>query len=174
MNRTHAPLPVRLAPSLCVACLGGLLALTAAWPVPAAETTLQIDPTVEVDLSERQREAERQAALQRAKDVAALPGAREREALVPEILLVQRKVLGAFKVVSAHPEPTRQTWRIAPSGAPSMYAERVILRLMLAGFSSGKACPGEEWSGAHGVNRAAVIAERSTVAIVLVPAADCP
>ena len=137
---------------------------------PLEETTLSIDPTVQVDLVQKQREAERRAALQRAKDAAALPGAREREALVPEILLLRREVLPTLPVTAAQPEPSRQTWLVSAPVKPDLYAERVILRLLRAGFSSTKACAGEEWSGRHGENRVFVRVESRAVAIVLVPA----
>jgi hypothetical protein len=139
------------------------------------ETTLSIDPTVAVDLKAAQAEAERKAALQRAADAAKLPGAREREALVPEILLLQREVLPRLPVISANPEGARQTWRVRSSIAPEMYAQRVIPLLLRAGFSSTTRCTGEEWSGTHGANRVSVLAEPRTVAVVLVPASsNCP
>jgi len=139
------------------------------------ETTLEIEPTVEVDLNATQSEAERKAALQRAADAARLPHAREREAMVPEFLLLQREVLVHLPVISSRPDGARQTWRVRSAFAPEMYAQRVIPHLLRAGFSSGPRCAGEEWGGTHGSNRVSVIAEQRTVAIVLVPASTpCP
>lgn len=174
----HTPSPApRMSRVVAVALLclltGGLQARAAA-DAPA-ETTLSIDPTVEVDLKAAQREAERKAALQRAADAATLPHAREREALVPEILLLQREVLNGLPVVATRPEPSLQTWQIRSAMAQEMYAQRVIPRLLRAGFRSTTRCEGEEWSGTHGANRVFVRAETRSVAIVLVPAArPCP
>lgn len=138
-------------------------------PVPA-ETTLPMEPSVSVDLTASQREAERAAALERARIVASMPGAAEREAIVPEIMLIQRKALVDLAVTMSQPQGPAQIWRLRSTLRPDLYAERVIPRLLRAGFSTTRACPGEEWSGSHGKARVAVRVEERAVAVVLTPA----
>lgn len=137
----------------------------------AAETTLPVEPAVSVDLTTQQQEAERSAALQRAADAAKLPGAAERAAIVPEFLLIQRKALADLPIVSSHPDGAAQTWRLRSVSPPTLFAERVIIRLMRAGFSRTDHCPGEEWAGTHGKSRVGVTAEQRLVAVRLAPTA---
>ena len=126
----------------------------------AAETTLPLEPSVSVDLT----------AMRRAADAAALPGAAERAAIVPEFLLIQQKALADLPVVSSHPDGAAQTWRLRSVSPPTLFAERVIMRLLRAGFSTAAHCPGEEWAGTHGKSRVGVVAEQRLVAVRLAPA----
>jgi hypothetical protein len=135
------------------------------------ETTLPMEPAVSVDLTASQREAEHAAALERARIVASMPGAAEREAIVPEIMLIQRKALADLAVTMSQPQGPAQIWRLRSTLRPDLYAERVIPRLLRAGFSTTAACTGEEWSGTHGKARVAVRVEEHAVAVVLTPAA---
>jgi hypothetical protein len=145
--------------------------LHAVEPQPAhTETTLPMEPSVSVDLTASQREAEHAAALERARIVASMPGAAEREAIVPEIMLIQRKALADLAVTMSQPQGPAQIWRLRSTVRPDLYAERVIPRLLRAGFSTTPACPGEEWSGSHGKARVAVRVEERAVAVVLTPA----
>jgi hypothetical protein len=142
-------------------CIGG---------AAAQETTLPLEPSVSVDLTTTQRESDRAAALRRAADAAALPGAAERAAIVPEFLLIQQKALADLPVVSSHPDGAAQTWRLRSISPPTLFAERVIMRLLRAGFSTAAHCPGEEWAGTHGKSRVGVVAEQRLVAVRLAPA----
>jgi hypothetical protein len=151
------------------AALAAALAL-ASLAATAAETTLPLEPSVSVDLTTTQRESERAAALRRAADAAALPGAAERAAIVPEFLLIQQKALADLPVVSSHPDGAAQTWRLRSVSPPTLFAERVIMRLLRAGFSTAAHCPGEEWAGTHGKSRVGVVAEQRLVAVKLAPA----
>ncbi len=164
----HAPRVAGLA--------AGLLALgLASATAGATETTLPLEPSVSVDLTTTQRESDRAAALRRAADAAALPGAAERAAIVPEFLLIQQKALADLPVVSSHPDGATQTWRLRSVSPPTLFAERVIMRLLLAGFSTAAHCAGEEWAGTHGKSRVAVLAEQRLVAVRLAPATgNCP
>ena len=149
------------------------LLLAAAVLMPAsfaAETTLPMEPSVSVDLTARQRETDREAALRRAADAAALPGAAERALIVPEFLLIQQKALADLPIVSSHPDGPTQIWRLRSVSPPTLFAERVIIRLMRTGFAKTAPCPGEEWAGTHGKSRVGVVAEQRLVAVRLTPA----
>jgi len=168
-NRPPPPHAIRLTRSGATTALALGLALTSVATL-AGETTLPLEPSVSVDLTREQRESERAAALRRAADAAALPGAAERAAIVPEFLLVQQKALADLPVVSSHPDGATQTWRLRSVSPPTLFAERVIMRLLRAGFSSAQRCPGEEWAGTHGKSRVGVVAEQRLVAVKLAPA----
>ena len=113
--------------------------------------------------------------MRRAADAAALPGAAERALIVPEFLLIQQKALADLPIVSSHPDGTSQTWRLRSVSPPALFAERVIIRLMRAGFAKSPPCPGEEWAGTHGKSRVGVVAEQRLVAVRLAPATgNCP
>jgi len=139
-----------------------------------ADTTLPEQPVVSVDLTTQQSEGERAARLRRAADAAALPGAAERAAIVPEFLLIQQRALADLPIVSSHPDGPAQTWRLKSVSPPTLFAERVIIRLMRAGFAKTTPCDGEEWAGTHGKSRVGVAAEQRLVAVRLEPAGrDC-
>jgi hypothetical protein len=151
------------------------LLCTVATPTLGAETTLAPEPAVSVDLTTQQHASERAAALRRAADAAALPGAAERAQIVPEFLLIQQKALADLPVVSSHPDGPAQTWRLRSVSPPVLFAERVIMRLLRAGFATASPCPGEEWAGTHGKSRVGVVAEQRLVAVRLAPATgNCP
>ena len=155
----------RGSPRLALLLAGALSAFTSL----AAETTLPVEPAVSVDLTARQRETDREAALRRAADAAALPGAAERALIVPEFLLIQQKALADLPIVSSQPDGPSQTWRLRGVSPPTLFAERVIIRLMRAGFAKAAPCPGEEWAGTHGKSRVGVVAEQRLVAVRLAP-----
>ena len=135
----------------------------------AVGTTLAPDAAVPVDLRETQREAERVEAERRAQAAAAMPGAAERRPYLPEIQLIEQKVLAGMLVVSVQPDGPTQTWRVRSTAPPELLAQRLIARLLGARFSSVPASPGEEWSGTHGKSRVAVRVEQRVVAVQLVP-----
>ncbi len=168
-NRPSLPHAISVARSGVATALALSLMLASVATV-AEETTLPVEPSVSVDLTRQQQESERAAALRRAADAAALPGAAERAAIVPEFLLIQQKALADLPVVSSHPDGATQTWRLRSVSPPTLFAERVIMRLLRAGFSSLSRCPGEEWAGTHGKSRVGVVAEQRLVAVKLAPA----
>lgn len=173
MTDTHSKTPNHLPGRRRLTPLAGAVALTAVVCTEtclAADTTLPEQPVVSVDLTSGQSEAERAARLRRAADAAALPGAAERAMIVPEFLLIQQKALADLPIVSSHPDGPAQTWRLKSVSPPSLFAERVIIRLMRAGFAKATPCDGEEWAGTHGKSRVGVVAEHRLVAVRLEPA----
>ena len=89
LPRSDTPSSTRALRDTIVALIALLLCIGGA---AARETTLPLEPSVSVDLTTTQRESERAAAMRRAADAAALPGAAERVAIVPE-LGVERQTL---------------------------------------------------------------------------------
>ena len=152
---------------LAAACLG---ASASGQDAVVPGHTLPADAAVTVDLRAKQEDGERAEARRRAQIVASMPGAKEREALVPEIRLIERTVLANTMVVASEPEVGAQNWRMNSAAPAEVLAERVIIRLLAAGFSTAPHCKGEEWSGRHGANRVAVRVGKRDVTMRLEPA----
>ena len=55
------------------------------------------------------------------------------------------------KQTTARPEGATQVWFLRSKARPDLFAERVIIRLARAGFSTITPCAGEEWSGTPSV-----------------------
>ena len=156
---------------LLLIAAAGLASSASAQDSGAPGHALPADSTVTVDLRKKQEDSERADALRRAQIVASMPGAKEREALLPEIRLIERTVLANTMVVASEPEVGAQSWRMSSAAPPGVLVERVIVRLIAAGFSSAPRCQGEEWSGAHGSNRVSVRVGRKDVTMRLEPSA---
>lgn len=162
---------VRLLAAAVAMC--GALALHAAEPA-TVETTLAVDTAVPVDLRQSQHDADQAAVRRLAEIEAKIPGAAQRKALLPEFILVHRHALADLPITTARPEGATQVWFLRSKARPDLFAERVIIRLARAGFTTITPCAGEEWSGTHGGNRVALIVEKSGVKLVLQAGASCP
>ena len=160
----------RLLAALALCGASALCAQAVAGEAAAKEVTLPADATVSVDLRGAQSAAEQAEAKRRLDAANAMPDAAARAALVPEFLLIQRKALADLSIVASHPEGAAQTWYLRSATPPDLFAQRVIARLLGAGFSTVPGCPVDEWSGAHGSNRVAVRIGKREVMVHLTPA----
>jgi len=133
------------------------------------------DSVVTVDLNAEQIERDKAAALQRAKALAAARGLSEPVKSIPEIDLIAREVLHDLYAIPTRFDAAEAGWRVRSDASPELFAQRLIARLMRAGFSSASRCAGEEWSGTHGDSRVALhIDQRWLNVLVLTKGAPCP
>jgi hypothetical protein len=141
----------------------------------SAVTLLPQDSVVGVDLNAVQLAKDKAAALERAKALAAARGLSEPVKSIPEIDLIAREVLHDLYAIPTRFDAAEAGWRVRSDHVPELFAQRVIARLMRAGFSSAPRCAGEEWSGSHGESRVALrIDKRWLNVLVLTAGAPCP
>lgn len=138
-------------------------------------TSLPVEPAVTVDLRTQQQQAEKAAALRRAEAVAAARGAAGPVKSIAEIDLLAREVLHDLTAVPVRVDGTEAAWRVRSATPPELFAQRLIARLLRAGFSTATRCAGDEWSGTHGASRVTLQVESRAVSVLLTAAGSpCP
>jgi hypothetical protein len=138
-------------------------------------TSLPLEPTVTVDLRTQQQQEEKAAALRRAEAVAAARGAKGAVKSIPEIDLIAREVLNDLAAMPVRIDGTEAAWRVRSSTPPDLFAQRLIARLLRAGFSTTTRCAGDEWSGMHGASRVTLQVDARAVSVLLTAVSlPCP
>lgn len=155
-RRARTTFVLALALLLPVAAIAaGDPAPVAAPAAPAAGTTLPLEPTVTVDVSDK---------------ADAGNGPPRTKGGVPEADAIEQRALPGLHVVAYAGNARWQNWTVRTEVLPELLGQRVIARLMVAGFHKTEACPGHIWSGLQGTRRVDARVSGNVIEISLVPA----